>query len=208
MSIWYDVDPDPWVQYFLDNCDYQLIVDRHMYPMASLTDSQWNDVRTWTLDVASTFSAYEDRLWIEPINERTNSDLASRLQTIVTAVRNAGYGHRILANKWDQSWSSMATINDPLDRFYTGYHFYFNSWSVSGAQSQMQTALNLNLKIINTEIGADYNEASQFSQSEVDEVNTFMDWCADRDIGNTVWMRYGLENLPKYQQLNLQFPSS
>ena len=70
----------------------------------------------------------------------------------------------------------------------------------------MQQALNLGLKIINTEIGADYNEANQFQSSEVARLNEFTQWCAQRDIGNTVWMRYGEENLPTYISMDLENP--
>jgi hypothetical protein len=206
MSIWYSVDPTPWVQYYLEHCAYDLIVCRHMYPMAALSASEWTAVQTWTLTLLAECSSYQDRLWVEPINERTNSDLASRLQTLVTAVRDAGYTARIIANKWEQSWNSMATIHDPLDRFWTGYHYYFTNGAWSSAEQQLQTAMNLGLKLLNTEVGADYNEHAAFDPSEVTRLNTFLAWCAERDIGNTVWMCYGLQNLPRYQELGLQYP--
>jgi hypothetical protein len=207
MSIWHSVDPEPWVQYYLDHCDYDLIVCRHMYPMDALSAAEWTEVQTWTLELLDSFSAYQDRLWVEPINERTNSDLATPLQTLVTAVRDAGYTARIIANKWDQSWASMASIHDPLDRFWTGYHFYFTNGAWTSAESQMQTALNLGLKLLNTEVGADYHERDYFDPSEVERLNAFLAWCADRGIGNTVWMCYGLQNLPRYEELGLQYPS-
>jgi hypothetical protein len=206
MSIWYSVDPVPWVQYYLEHCPYDVIVCRHMYPMDALSNAEWQDVQDWTLNVLAHFTAYQDRLWVEPINERTNSDLATPLQTIVTAIRDAGYTARIIANKWDQSWQSMASIHDPLDRFWTGYHFYFTNGAWTSAEQQMQTALNLGLKLLNTEVGADYNERDYFDQSEVTRLNAFLAWCAEREIGNTVWMCYGLQNLPRYQELGLQYP--
>ena len=79
------------------------------------------------------------------------------MQGLVTEIRAAGYTNPIVVDKWNQAWT---VINDPLDNTYQGYHFYFNSWSVSGAISQMQTAQSKGIKIINTEIGADYNEYS------------------------------------------------
>jgi hypothetical protein len=208
MSIGYSVDPEPWVQYYLDHCTYDLIVCRHTYPPGSLSSSQWADVQTWTLGLLSRFSNYQDRLWVEPVNECQNSDLANHVQTIVTAVRNAGYTAKIVVNKWEQSWSSMASINDPLDNFLTGYHYYFNNGGWSSAESQMQQALDLGLHLFNTEIGANWNEEDYFSQSEVDRVTEFMAWCAGHGIGNTVWQRYGLENWDTYQDLGLQFPAS
>ena len=217
MSIYYTQSKtlrDSMVQYYLDHCNYDLIVCRHIYdPWAMPSQSYRDDSRDWLLDLFDTFNSYSDRLWGEPVNEWGSSSshaqlLATWTQETVTAARTAGYTHRIVVNTGlTQGWNYLANINDPLDRLYVGYQFYFNSWSVSSAQNQMQTALNYGLNIINTEIGADYNEANAFDESEVEEVNTFMDWCAERDIGNTVWMRYGLQNLPTYEELELQFPS-
>jgi hypothetical protein len=212
MSIYYTVDDatrDAMIQYFLDNCAYQLIVCRHVYdPGGTLSDSQWQDVEDWTIDVCDTFDAYADRLWVEFVNECGQSNLGTKVQAVVTAARNAGYTHRLVANKWTQSWSSMA-INDPLGKFYSGMHFYFNSWSVNGAISQMNTAKSAGVQVFNTEIGADYNEEGGFSQSEVQEVNDFLAWCADsenRIVGNAVWMRYGLQNADTYTSLGLDWP--
>ena len=103
----------------------------------------------------------------------------------------------------------MGAVTDPINRFYTGMHFYFNSWSVSGAITQMNYGINAGCKIINTEIGADSNEEGAFSQSEVDEVTQFMAWCADtehRIVGNCVWQRYGLQNYDTYQLYSLVWP--
>lgn len=214
MSIYYTVDDytrDTMIQYFLDNCSYDLIVCRHKYdPGGDMSSAEWTAAQAWALDVCSTFSAYENRLWVEFENEAGDSDLATQCQTIVTAIRNAGYGHRLVANKWNQTWASMAGVSDPLNKFYTGYHYYFNSWSVSGAQTQMNTALAAGCLIFNTEIGADFNEETQFSSSEVQEVTDFMAWCADteyRNIGNAVWQRYGLQNYDTYQSLGLIWPT-
>lgn len=210
MSIYYtqdDTTRDEMVRYFLEHCSYNLIVCRHVYnPGGSYSSSDWVNVKAWTLDLLATFSNYQNRLWVEPINEAGNGDLSTQIQTIVTATRSAGYTANLVFNKWKQSWSSLASVNDPLDKTYFGYHFYFNSWSLSSAKSQMQSAMSLGLKIINTEIGADFNEASQFDQSEVVEVNDFSTWCKSNGISNTVWMRYGLENFSKYKSLGLVNP--
>jgi hypothetical protein len=61
------------------------------------------------------------------------------------------------------------------------------------------------LRIINTEIGADYNEASAFDLTEIAELNQFLAWCAARGIGNTVWMNENLSNWQRYQELGLTF---
>jgi hypothetical protein len=207
MSVWYTVDPVPWVRYFLEHSSYQLIVCRHRYPIGE--ENNWASVQQWMLNLMAEFEEYADRLWIEPVNERNNNDLATRLITLVDAARDAGYTHRIVANKWtNHGWDEMRAVAhaDPLDRFYTGFHFYFNNLGWSSAEREMQRALDLGLHLINTEVGADWNEAREFSQSEVDRVSEFMAWCADHDVGCTVWQRYGLENWDTYQRLNLVFP--
>lgn len=212
MSIYYtvaDSTRDAMIQHFIDNksSNHNLLVCRHVYdPGGSLSDSDWTNITAWVLDVCATFS--ESDLWgIEPVNECGDSDLGTRMQTLITAVRTAGYTHNIVFNKWNQSWSDMVMV-DAQNKTYCGYHYYFNSWSVDGAITQMNTALGLGIKLFNTEIGADYNEASAFSSSEVQEVNDFMDWCYDQEIGNTVWMRYGLQNNATYDTLGLEWPAS
>jgi hypothetical protein len=216
MSIWYtvaDSTRDAMIQYFFDNCNYDLIVCYHDYPAGAMRPD-WSTARAWVLDLIATFSDYESRLWVEFANERTDADLATQAQVIVSAVRNAGYTDvKLICNKWNQTWSSMAGITDPQDQFYTGYHYYFNSWSVAGATTDnaggIQAAMSAGIpgtRLFNTEIGADSNEEGSFSESEVGEVNAFMQWCADRNISNTVWQRYGLQNWDTYQSMNLTFP--
>ncbi len=126
------------------------------------------------------------------------------MQSLVTEIRAAGYTNPILFDKWNQAWT---LVNDPLDNTFQGYHFYFNSWSVSGAMSQMQTAQSKGIKLINTEIGADYNEYNSFTTSTVAELNQFLSQSASMGIGNTVWMNENLNNMPRYQQLGLDFPT-
>jgi len=197
----------PFIQYYLDHCDYYLIVDYyHQYPMDSLSSSMLTETTNKGLAI---FDAVGNnpRVMLEPWNERDNDDMPSQAQTFIDSMRSAGCNLPIVINKWDHSWSSMANINDPIDNFYTGYHYYFNSGGWSSAESEMTTALDLGLKIINTEIGADWDEYTQFDQSEVDRVTEFMAWCAPRGIGNTVWMYQGLgPNWNTYQQMNLEFP--
>jgi hypothetical protein len=201
------VNPDPYVQYYLDHCNYHLIVDIwHMYPPGTLSDWQWSELEDDVLAFCSDFAGYQDRVWIEPVNEREDHDLAAHIQTIVSAIRAAGYSYNIVVNKFGQSWWDMASIRDPLDKFWTGYHFYFDYWRLTDAKSEMTTALNLGLKVINTEVGADADEYPAFSQYEVDELNDFLIWCAQRDIWNTVWMRYGLGNYQAYKAYGLVNP--
>jgi hypothetical protein len=197
-----------YVQYFLDHSDFTIVVDRnHIYPPteagAQTARNNWATVRNSIFEVLKAYPNNQ-RVMVELVNEYVSSDFYSRMQSLVNEIRAAGYTNPILVNKWNQAWTK---INDPLDNTYQGYHFYFNSWSPSGAISQMNTALSKGIKIINTEVGADYREKSYFTTSTVGELETFMTQCASRGIGNTVWMNENLGNWQTYQTLSLNFPA-
>jgi hypothetical protein len=140
---------------------------------------------------------------VEIVNEYTSSDFYSRMQTLIYEIRQAGYTNPIVINKFSQQWQQ---IHDPIDNTYQGYHFYFNSWSLSGAIGQMETALSRGMKIINTEVGADFDGYRSFSSSEVQELNQFIQWCTNNGIGNTIWVNENLMNWPRYEELNVDFP--
>lgn len=197
-----------YVQYFLDHSDFTIIVDRnHLYPpteaSATTARNNWDAARNSVFEVLQAYPN-NPRVIVELINEYVSSDFYTRMQSLVTEIRSAGYTNGILFDKWNQAWT---TVNDPLDNTYQGYHFYFNSWSVSGAISQMQTAQSKGIKLINTEVGADYNEYSAFTTSTVSELNQFLSQSAAMGVGSTVWMNENLNNMPKYQQLGLDFPT-
>jgi hypothetical protein len=205
-------DWQTFIQYYLDHCPYDLIVDpNHYYDQTLMTNSQWDEATSRCLQILTAFSNYQDRLWIEPQNEQL-TDITSHTQSFVTAVRNAGFTNNIVSDVFWRptsitvAFQKMATINDPLNKFWTGQHFYFDQISLSSAQKYMQQGLNLGLKLINTEIGADAREVDYFDQSEVNSLNSFMQWCADRGIGNTVWLMYGDYDYPFYQNFDLEFP--
>jgi hypothetical protein len=196
------------VQYFLDHTSYTLIVDRnHLYPPteASATSARnnWDSVRNSIFEVLEAYPNNQ-RVFVELINEYISSDFYPRMQSLVDEIRAAGYTNPLIVNKWNQAWTA---INDPLDNTYQGYHFYFNSWSPSGALSQMQTAQSKGIKLINTEVGADFNEYSSFTSATVGELNEFLSQTASMGIGNTVWMNENLNNMPRYQTLGLTFPT-
>jgi hypothetical protein len=197
-----------FVQYFLDHSTFTIIVDRnHLYPPteASATSARnnWATAKNSIFEVLQTFPN-NPRVMVELINEYISSDFYTRMQSLVNDIRTAGYTNSIVCDKWNQPWT---VINDPLAATYQGYHFYFNSWSPSGAISQMQTAQSKGIKIISTEVGADYNEYNSFTTSTVGELNDFLAQTANMGIGNTVWMNENLNNMPKYQQLGLNFPT-
>ncbi len=199
-----------FIQYFLANTpsNWVIIVDRnHLYPPteASATSARdnWASVRNSLFEVLQAYPN-NPRVIVELINEYISSDFYSRMQSLVTEIRSAGYTNPLLVNKWNQPWTA---INDPIDDTYQGYHFYFNSWSPSGALSQMNTAQSKGIKVINTEIGADFNEYSSFTTSTVDELNQFLSQCASMGMGNTVWMNENLNNMPRYNSLGIDFPT-
>ena len=197
-----------FVQYLLDHSDFTIIVDRnHLYPptenSASSARSNWNTAKNSIFEVLEKYPN-NPRVMVELINEYVSSDFYPRMQGIVDEIRDAGYTNSIVVNKWNQPWTK---INDPLDATLQGYHFYFNSWSPSGALSQMQIAQSKGIKLINTEVGADFNEHNSFTSSTVSELNDFLRQTTLMGIGNTVWMNENLNNMPRYQQLNLNFPS-
>lgn len=197
-----------YTEYYLTHCNYRLILDyNHQYPMGALSSSMLTETTNEGLQLAEYFKDYVDRLILEPWNERDNSDMPNQAQTYINTLRNNGYSNRIVIDKWDtHTWTQMSQINDPLDEFYTGYHYYFTNGAWTTAESQMETALGRGLKLINTEIGADYNEAGQFQQSEVMRVNEFNSWCVSNGISNTVWMVYGDQNLATYINMGLRNP--
>ena len=209
---WFSSKPHPYqstyVQYFLDHCNYYIIVDRnHIYPPtesgASKARSEWSTVKESVFEVLESWPN-NSRVMVELVNEYVSRDFYSRMQSLVNDIRDAGYTNPIVANKWSQSWRF---IEDPLNSVYQGYHYYFNSWSVSSAVSQVRSALSKGIKLINTEIGADYNEARYFSSTEVNELNSFVSQCANLGVGNAVWMNENLDNWSRYKSLGIEFPT-
>lgn len=214
---WFRSKPHPYreeyVAYMLEHWDGYIVVDRnHIYPPnesgASDLRSNMEQAKNSLLEVCAAFPN-NPRVMVELLNEYVSIDFQQTTQTLINAIRNAGYTNPIVVNKWNTGWSTYPT--DPKSNLYGGMHFYFNSWSVSGALSQMNYALSQvqsgKLKgVINTELGADYNEASQFSSSEVQELNNFLSECAAKGIGNCIWMNENLSNIRRYTELGLNMP--
>jgi hypothetical protein len=199
-----------YIQYFLNHCNYSIIVDRnHLWIGGSSgkegsaveARANWSTVRDSVFQVLRTWPNNQ-RVMVELINEYVSADFYTRMQSLVNEIRSAGYTNPIVANKWDQPWTM---INDPLNNTYQGYHYYFNSWSPSGAISNIKTALSKGIKLINTEIGADYRESSYFTSSTVAELSSYLSQCSSLGVGNTVWMNENLGNWPRYEELNLTF---
>ena len=212
---WYSSQVTPfrlsYLQYFLDHSSKMVIVDpNHLHPAdeaaSASARSHWSAVKSRIYQVLGAFRN-NNRVTIELINEYVSSDFYSRMQALVTEIRNAGYTNRIVVNKFAQAWK---VINDPLRRTYQGYHYYFNTWSVSGAISNIKLALSKGIKLICTEIGADYREYSYFNSGTVGELNSFLSQCASLGVGNAVWMNYHgswSNNWPRYKSLSVRFPT-
>jgi hypothetical protein len=208
---WFSGKPHPYrtdlIQYFLDNCNYTLIVDRnHLYPPTEASAQTAQD--NWDIVEDSIFEILEQwpnnpRIIVELINEYIFNDFYPKMQELTTKIRNSNYTNPILFNKWNQPWTEIV---DPLNLTYQGYHFYFNSWSVAGAISQIEIAQSKNIQLINTEIGADYREHNYFTNETVQEVSIFLELCEELNVGNTIWMNENLDNWPRYQETNLNLP--
>ena len=197
-----------YVQYFLDHSSHTIIVDRnHIYPPteegAQTTRDNWNTAKNSIYQILQTWPNNQ-RVAVELVNEYVSNDFYPRMQQLVNEIRDAGYTNPIVVNKWNQPWT---IINDPLDNTYQGYHYYFNSWSVSGAMSQINTALSKNIKLINTEVGASYNEGRDFTTETVNELVNFLQQCNELGVGNTIWMNENLSNWPYYEDFDFEFPS-
>ncbi len=209
------IDATPYVQRFLDGCNHTLILDYyHQYPPGIMTEAQWTDTTNKALSYLSTFSDYQDRLWLEPFNERYNSDLHIRIQTFINTIRNAGYTCNIVANKSplgvapNQTWANMATIIDPLDKFWTGTHTYFDPASgktVANQIAEMNTAMGYGLKLFNTEMGAELG-SSLFTTTNVGYLNQYLDFLNTNGVGAVIWMYQSAQYLNLYVSLGLQFP--
>jgi hypothetical protein len=197
-----------YVQYFLDHSSHTIIVDRnHIYPPneegAQTTRDNWNTAKNSVFQILETWPNNQ-RVAVELVNEYVSNDFYPRMQSLVDEIRDAGYTNPIIVNKWNQPWTA---INDPLDNTYQGYHYYFNSWSVNGAIQQINTALSKNIKLINTEIGASYNEGRDFTTETVNELVNFLQQCNELGVGNTIWMNENLSNWPYYEDFDFEFPS-
>ena len=198
-----------YVQYFLDHSSYTIIVDRnHIYPPteegAQTARDNWNTARNSVFQVLETWPN-NPRVMVELVNEYVSTDFYSRMQSLVNEIRDAGYTNPVVVDKWNQPWT---VISDPLDNVYQGYHFYFNSWSVNGAIQQINTALSKGINLINTEVGASYNEGKDFTTETVKELFNFLQQCTELGVGNTVWMNENIGNWPYYENFDFEFPKS
>ena len=205
------------INYFLENSDHYIIVDRnHFTDNTRLPYNDQNSNQDWVQieqtifnDVLSNWGN-NPRVIIEIINEYPNRDMYVYAENIVSRIREAGYTNRIMVNKHTQvdDWQRQADESPGLS--YYGHHAYFNNLDDPGTQyhtvwkqkEHMERALATDsYPIVNTEIGASFKEASQFTVGNVAVTNEYLWWSNERQIGNLVWMNHGLRNLGRYEEL-------
>jgi hypothetical protein len=63
----------------------------------------------------------------------------------------------------------------------------------------MKTALTFGA-VLNTEIGADFNEAKAFTKTTIGEMNSFLAWSKVNNVLNCIWVNDKLSNLASYEQ--------
>lgn len=153
------------------------------------------------------WASYGDRVIIEPVNEFTGTDIYTAILTpVVSDLRSYGYTGKICYHFLtgeglqypDTSWhSSNADVEG-------GWHHYFNSGTgVSSFITRCQRFTDEGIQSINTEIGASYNEHSDFDTANVAAVVDAMQQSYDegtfgsglRKIVSFLWMNYEIQNL-------------
>lgn len=198
------------IQYYLDHSpsNWKIIVDvNHLYPPteANALDARihWagsNSVVSGIFLVLSTWPN-NSRVGVELINEYVSSDFYSRMQSLITQIRTAGYTNMIVVNKWSQHWQKLY---DPLDNTWQGTHYYFDCWDVYAAVSDLQDGLKLGIKMLNTEVGASCQEKATFDKNNVNLLNGFVSWCMENNVDNCIWQNHNIENLATYYEFGLE----
>jgi hypothetical protein len=204
-----------YIQYFFDHCSGNLIVDYYHYTsFTTMSSADWVASTAEGIAIATAFPAYTSRLFLEPQNEQLDSNLITRTQAYVTALRNAGEDNPIVSDVfWMQDIADMAVITDTEDSFYSGFHIYFNDgltqlWSLTQVEQQMTDGLNAGVKIINTEVGASTGGNQYFNSLNVGEVTDFLTWGEAHSVVNCVWLMAGSYEYQYYKTSGLIFPDA
>jgi len=187
------------IQYYLDNTpsDWIIIIDaNHLIDWGEQTfDSHLNDIKLRLRQVCTDFPD-TSRVWVELFNE-LDTDLNgfyNRAQDLIDYVREEGFTHTLVVNKLYTSGFGWKLLDDPLDKTYQGYHGYFHSSSDrANLLNSMQTAVNMGIKIINTEVGANSNDPDTWTQSQVNALQEFTEECAQIGVGNCIWISWSTE---------------
>ncbi len=193
-----------YIDYLLANSSFLIIVDcNHLYPPgrsgSQNASDHWGEIEARIFQVLSGY-ANNSRVAVELINEYTLDDYQTKMQALIDDIRSGGYTNTIVTNKWETTWIKLV---DPLDNTYQGMHFYFNTWSPEDAIDSMERALGAGIKIINTEVGADYREYGNFTQETVDELELFLNQSRALGVNNCVWLNNDTQNWPTYVTYDL-----
>ena len=210
-----------YVDYILANSDLDVILDlNHVYYTNINGDfdvdggSQWildhmQQIVDWVVTVASWYPN-NSRVWFEPFNEYSFSDFWTLCQNVLDELRSRGIASWLIFNKWTQPWS---TLNDPYDKYAVSYHYYFDKsptqfWTAAGAIANMRLALNIGLRIVNTEMGANSNGGTAITVAEIAELNATLAWCHIQGIGCCLWNTNNVQDYAIMLDLGLVVPYS
>jgi hypothetical protein len=189
-----------YIDYLLNNTDFLVIVDgNHLYPHSEETAQNardnWQEVQDRIFEIIQRYPN-DSRVAIELMNEYAGGDYDNRTQRLIDMVRTAGYTNPIVTNKLYTPWHKFT---DSLNNTYQGMHFYFNSYDTDTALGQMQLAFaNGITKILNTEVGASFNEYRSFNYGNVKDLETFLLKSESLGISNCIWMNSDSDNWQGY----------
>jgi hypothetical protein len=196
------------IQQFLETTNKIAIVDcNHTYPQGSINNPSstvLNSIISRCKELIDKFSIYGRRFVIEPLNEYTGTNHASIMQQIVDSLRAYGYTGLILYNLLPGTGpQTPLVINDPLNNIAGGFHNYMNGSSVNYSMAFARKFSDIGVKCINTEIGASYNEYSDFNSINVNSVVDYFQQAydlgympnGDCKVVNMLWMNHDIDNL-------------
>ena len=203
-----------YVDYVLANTDLTVVLDiNHVYYETDghfdvdggsvWIQQHWQQVLNWVVTVAQLY-ANNDRVIIEVFNEYSLSDFWAKAQQALDFIRQYS-ANFVLFNKWAQPWTQLY---DPYDKTVNSYHYYFNPeyWTPAGAEADVQRALNLGLRVLNTEVGAHSSGGPAITAETVAKLNAFLAWCMARGVGNCIWNTNDVQDFPRMEALGLIVP--
>ena len=208
----------PWVQgtrkwnpslidYYLTNCNYYIIIDRvHLYPPSSTLD--WKACETAIFNDVLSKWGNNPRVIIEIVSEYNGSDQFTRTQSVINDIRAAGYTNMILVNKQPSS-NTWVKLTDPLVKVFQGGHYYFADGqnNLSTTETRTQMALSKGISVVNTEVGASWNETPDYTTTNVNRLSQWLAWSKSNNVGNMIWLNHNVDNLATYVSLGLVIPS-
>lgn len=203
------------IRYFLDHAPQHMVIivdANHLLYGSSYTQEAialWDShIKPRLLQVIQDFPN-EPRVFVELFNELYvgESEFYSRAQDLVDYVEGLtlSYYPVLVVNKLHTSGLGWRTLNYSKNDIYQGYHGYFTASEIDlqNFTASMQNAVNMGIKIINTEMGAD--SGGDFSQSSVDELQQFYKNSKDMGIGNCAWLSWGTGWYENYLSYGFDF---